>query len=229
MLVDPERDLEHDASPELRDRPPRPDQRAALPLAPSSTERHDAPPSPWTTRTGAAFRAMPLAHMVHHAGLVLLHPYLSRFFESTAVKQAGRPELAADQLPRAAALLHLLATGDDDVFEAHIDFIKILLGVPLDAPLLVSRGLLVASDHEEATALLAAVVEHWRVLRSTSIHGLRTSFLQRSGLVRDEDQGFRLQVEPAPFDMLLGHLPWGIATIKLPWMKKLLFTEWQAP
>jgi hypothetical protein len=78
-------------------------------------------------------------------------------------------------------------------------------------------------------ALLSSVLEHWRVLKSTSARGLRGSFLQRPGLLREEAHGFRLQVEPAPFDMLLGQLPWGIATVQLPWMKRAIFTEWPAP
>jgi hypothetical protein len=182
----------------------------------------------WSTHTGAV-RSTPFARSVQNAGLVLLHPFLSRFFETTQVKEPGNPTLLAARLPRAAALLHTLATGDDDVHELHIDFIKVLLGLALDAPLPVAQGLLVASDHAEVEALLSAVIDHWRALGTTSIRGLRGSFLQRNGLVREDDQGIRLQVEAAPFDMLLGRLPWGISTIKLPWMKRLLFTEWPAP
>lgn len=172
---------------------------------------------------------MPLAQAVHHAGLVLLHPFLPRFFESTAVKAAGEPALLTGELPRAAALLHLLATGDQEPFELDLGFIKVLLGLPIDAQLPISEGLVPASDREEVDALLAAVIDHWSALKRTSVSGLRASFLQRHGLLREDDQGFRLQVEPAPFDMLLGQLPWGIGTIKLPWMKKLLFTDWPAP
>jgi hypothetical protein len=167
--------------------------------------------------------------VVHHAGLVLVHPYLSRFFESASVKEAGTPALRANELPRAAALLHLLATGEEEAFELDIDFIKVLLGRSLDAPLPVSAGLLLASDREEVDALLSAVIGHWSALRRTSVKGLRATFLQRRGLLREEARGFRLQVEPAPFDMLLGQLPWGIGTVKLPWMKKAIFTDWPAP
>jgi hypothetical protein len=167
--------------------------------------------------------------MVRHAGLILLHPFLSRFFESTAVKEAGERELFSGELPRAAALLHGLATGEDEVFEMDIDFIKVLLGLGLEAQLPVSEGLLSATDREEVEALLSAVIGHWRALKSTSARGLRGSFLQRRGLLREDDQGYRLQVEPAPFDMLLGQLPWGISTVKLPWMKRAIFTDWPAP
>jgi hypothetical protein len=178
---------------------------------------------------GAAARAEPLGQNVRHAGLILLHPFLPRFFESTGIKQAGYPALLPSELPRAAALLHVLATGEEEVFEWDADFIKILLGLVLDAQLPVAEGLLVPSDRAEVEALLSAVVEHWRALKSTSVRGLQTSFLQRRGLVRAVDRGFRLQVEEAPFDMLLAQLPWGIGTVKLPWMNKAIFREWHTP
>jgi hypothetical protein len=173
--------------------------------------------------------ALPFGEIVHHAGLLLLHPYLPRFFDSTRVKQAGAPALLATELPRAAALLHLIATGDPEPFELELDFIKLLLGAPRDAQLPISEGLVRPADRDEVDALLGAVIAHWSALGRTSVQGLRVSFLQRHGLLREQDQGFRLQVEPAPFDMLLGQLPWGIATVKLPWMTKVIFTDWPAP
>ena len=173
-------------------------------------------------------RTAPFGQRVHHAGLVLLHPYLPRFFESTGVR-AARGSLDPAALPRAAALLHCLAVGDADIHEFELDFIKLLLGLPLGAPLPVSAGLLRPEDREEAGALLAAVLDHWRALGRTSVQGLRGSFLRRTGLLREDDRGARLQVEPAAFDVLLGQLPWGIGTIKLPWMPRPLFTEWPTP
>lgn len=170
--------------------------------------------------------AEPFLLPVSHAGLLLLHPYLSRFFESTGVKEAKRAELPADQLPRAAALLHLLAVGDAEVHEFELDFIKLLLGLTPDAPLPVSSGLLQPSDHEEADALLQAVIEHWKALKNTSVQGLRGSFLRRRGFVREQEHGLLLRVESQAFDVLLGAIPWGIGTVKLSWMRRPIFTEW---
>lgn len=166
---------------------------------------------------------------VRHAGLVLLHPFLSRFFESTGVREEGQAELDPALLPRAAALLHLLASGEEEPYELELGFIKILLGLRPGEPLPVAGGLLRESDREEAEALLQAVIGHWSVLKKTSVHGLRQSFLQRNGLLREQDHGFLLQVEPESFDVLLGHLPWGIGTVKLPWMTKPIFTDWPTP
>ncbi|QSQ13870.1 contractile injection system tape measure protein [Myxococcus landrumensis] len=208
----------------------------------ATTPREDlsrmlAGPSPDVLHTQEALRvaarppearkdAEPLLLPVSHAGLILLHPYLSRFFETTGVKEAKRAELPADKLPRAAALLHLLAVGDAEVHEFELDFIKLMLGLKPDAHLPVSSGLLQPSDHEEADALLQAVVEHWKALKNTSVQGLRGSFLRRRGFVREQEHGLLLRVEPQTFDVLLGAIPWGIGTVKLPWMRQPIFTEW---
>lgn len=161
-----------------------------------------------------------------HVGLILLHPFLARFFESTRIKRPDRPELPMRTMPRACALLHLLATGEDEAPEFTFGFIKVLLGLTPESPLPIAAGLVTAGDRDEADGLLQSVIDHWRALRSTSVQGLRASFLQRRGLLREEEQGFRLQVEPAAFDVLLHQLPWGFGVVKLSWMQKPIFTEW---
>jgi hypothetical protein len=170
----------------------------------------------------------PFGIAASHVGLTLLHPFLPLFFEATEVKPLDRPELSARSLPRAAALLAFLATGEEESHEYEIGFIKLLLGLTLETPLPIAAGLLTRADRDEADGLLRAVIDHWSALKSTSVDGLRASFLQRRGLLRAEEQGWRLRIESAPFDVLLGQLPWGIGIIKLPWMEKPIFTEWPA-
>jgi hypothetical protein len=162
--------------------------------------------------------------LVGGTGLVLLHPFLPRFFETLGVKQPGCPELSS--LPRAAALLHFLATGREEIFECDLAFIKVLLGLKPESPLCVAQGLITGNDREEAEALLQAAITHWPALRNTSPAGLRHSFLNRQGLLREADDGWRLQLERTGYDVLLDHLPWGIGVVKLPWMKRPLHTEW---
>jgi Contractile injection system tape measure protein len=173
--------------------------------------------------------AAPFALAVRAAGLVLLHPFLPALFDATGLRAPQSPALAPADLPRAAALLWWLATGEDEVLECQLGLVKVLLGLRPEDPLLVGPGLLSAGDRAEGEALLRAATGHWRVLKGTGVEGLRRSFLARGGLLRAEDLGFRLQVEPAAFDLLLGHLPWGLSVIKLPWMSRPLFTEWPTP
>ena len=168
-----------------------------------------------------------LAALVPSAGLILLHPFLPRLFASTGLVSGGA--LHADQIPRAAALLHWLATDDDEPAEFELPLVKLLLGLMPETPLIVGGGLLSDGDREEVVTLLAAVIEHWAALGRTSVGGLRSSFLRRAGLLRDTEDGWRLQVMSEGFDVLLDHLPWGIGVIRLPWMPRPIFCEWLTP
>jgi hypothetical protein len=196
--------------------------RCAVALADTGTQEVnlDVP-----TGQAAAPAEGKFALIASHAGLVLLHPFLPVLFEACSL-QGSVAGLAGPALARAAALLHWLATGREEIHEFELGLVKILLGLAPETALPIGRGLLEARDREEGAALLRAVLEHWRVLKGTSIEGLRLSFLQRRGALRNTDAGWRLQPESEPFDMLLEHLPWSFVTVKLPWMTRPLFTDW---
>jgi hypothetical protein len=165
---------------------------------------------------------------VHSAGLVLLHPFLPQLFAELKLS-AGDGRLPAPALPRAAALLHWLATGEAAPGEFVLGLIKPLLGLHPDDPLPVGEDDLAAGDLAEGEALLAAVVEHWIALRNTSIAALRLSFLQRRGLLRPAPGGWALHPDGESFDLLLGQLPWSISIVRLPWMSAPIFAEWPIP
>ncbi|HEY9698919.1 MAG TPA: contractile injection system tape measure protein [Trichocoleus sp.] len=162
-----------------------------------------------------------------YAGLLLACPFLPRLLETTGIKNPQDADIPAAQLPRAAALLHYLATGDEALFEHELTLIKVLLGRDPNQPLLVAAGLLQPDDKAETEALLQSLLNYWEALKTTSIDGLRSSFLQRSGLLRDRDNGWWVQVESKPYDMLLNQLPWSISVVKLPWMQRPIYSEWQ--
>jgi hypothetical protein len=163
---------------------------------------------------------------VASAGLVLLHPFLSQLFTTVGIvlSEGVRPE--SPVVARAAALLHLLATGREEPYEIELGFIKVLLGFTPETSLLVAGGLLSDTDREEAEALLHAAVGHWTALKRTSVGALRASFLQRTGLLGREEDDWLLRIERGPFDVLLERLPWGIGTVKLPWMSRPIFCKW---
>ncbi len=167
------------------------------------------------------------ALFVNYAGLVLIHPFISPLFEATGIKETNSHTIADAQIPRAAALLHFLATGQEEIYEYELGLIKILLGLEPETPLLVGAGLIQDSDREEAETLLQSAISYWTVLGNTSTDGIRSSFLQRSGLLRRTEDSWSLNVEHQSFDMLLEHLPWTISIVKLSWMKYPLYTEWQ--
>lgn len=185
---------------------------------------------PVSNRSGGVIVvAAPDAVSVDHAGLVLIHPFLPRLFERTEIARPGDCVIAPETLPRAAALLAFAARGDDDPRDFELPFIKVLLGCRLRDPVLVPGESLSERDRDEVDDLLRSVVEHWRVLKHTSIAGLRASFLQRSGLLAEVAGTWRLRVETDAFDVLLQHLPWTLSITTLPWMTRPIFIEWATP
>ena len=159
---------------------------------------------------------------IDNAGLVLLHPFLPRFFEALEIADDER----ILQSERAISLLYYLTTGQTRVPEYELVLPKILCGVPFSTTVPIDAEI---NDNEksEAEALLEAVIAHWEALRNTSQDALRGTFLLRPGkLSQKKDGDWLLQVEVRTFDVLLDLLPWGISMIKLPWMKQMLWVEW---
>ncbi len=159
---------------------------------------------------------------IDNAGLVLLHPFLPRLFEALGISKDDdliKPE-------KALSLLHYLVSGETQTPEYELVLPKLLCGLSLAVPIPVDTEI-TTTETEEATALLAAVIQHWEALRNTSKDELRGNFLLRPGKLSLKDDGdWLLQVESRTYDILLNHLPWGIGMIKLPWMKKMVWVEW---
>ncbi|WP_374479038.1 contractile injection system tape measure protein [Zoogloea sp.] len=203
---------------------------AQSPSRNTQTRPQDAEPAAATPRFDQRpASSAPAGQLVPQAGLVLLHPYLPRLFEAVGLIPAGhRGPLPKAVLPRAAALLHGLASGTT-ALEFELPFVKLLLGLPPDTPFSHALPALTEAERAEAEALLAAVLAHWQALRGTTTDGLRTAFLRRRGHLRRQDETWQLRVEPESFDLLLGLLPWSIGLVRLPWMPWPLLTEWGAP
>lgn len=200
---------EHHAAPRVVDE--------VGPLRPSPTPS----PSP-TPRPGQADDDVD-GMLVDNAGIVLVHPFLPRFF-------AGLGLATADELVepgRTVCLLHHLATGELTAPEHRLTLAKILCGLPLDEPTEADVGL-TETETEEATVLLAAAIGHWGALGGSSPDALRSEFLMRPGaLAVDADGDWVLRVEARAVDVLLDRLPWGLSFVDLPWVEGLLRVEWR--
>lgn len=161
-----------------------------------------------------------------YAGLAVLAPFLPRLFTTRNVAHPGQNALSSEALRRGAALLHFAATGETEGHEYELGFIKVLLGVPADRPILFASGILSRGDRDEVDTLLGDVVEQWYMLKHTSTDGLRHAFLQRRGLLLDAGESQRLRVESAAVDVLLDHLPWSLGAVTLPWLEKPIVIDW---
>lgn len=159
-----------------------------------------------------------------NAGLVLLWPYLPRFFQ-----QSGLADNTDFHSPsareRGVLLLEYLVCGETEFPESRLMLNKLLCGWPILDP--VAREIEPSEiEIREVEELLAAVIAHWQSLRNTSPAGLREAFLHREGRLAHDDMGWQLMVNRTGYDVLLDSLPWGIGLIRLPWMKEALRVEW---
>ncbi|PSL35056.1 contractile injection system tape measure protein [Chitinophaga ginsengisoli] len=181
----------------------------------SATDEETASPEPLAE--GAVY-------YINNAGLILLHPYLSFFFDALALRegQQFKDEAATH---RAVQLLGYLAYGEEDIPEWDLVLPKILCGIQPAEPV---RRFIPLTDVEktEANELLAAVISHWNALGNTSPDGLRGNFLLREGKLEWKEEEWQLYVTQQAYDMLLNQLPWGFSVVGLSWMPWLIKTVW---
>ncbi|HRO45272.1 contractile injection system tape measure protein [Agriterribacter sp.] len=162
---------------------------------------------------------------VQHAGMVLIHPFISALFNRLQwVNQGAFKDERSRQ--KALYLLHYAATGRGEAEEYELVVPKILCNWPLAMP--VEKDMEWSkAELNEADSMLQAAIEQWTVLQHTSPDGLREGFLQRRGKFFTRNDKQYLQVERGALDVLLDQLPWNLGIIKLPWMKEILWVEWR--
>ncbi|MCB0612385.1 MAG: hypothetical protein KDC75_03735 [Phaeodactylibacter sp.] len=161
---------------------------------------------------------------IHNAGLVILWPFLPRFFENLGLMQ-DKTFVDAAAPHRAAATLQYLASGQADPPEYLLPLNKIICGIDLEDPFEVDFELEDA-ELEACDRFLEAVIAHAPILRNMSIGGFRNTFLQRQGILSFEDGHWMLRIERETYDLVLDRFPWSFKIIKLPWMDFVLYVEW---
>jgi hypothetical protein len=163
-------------------------------------------------------------YYINNAGLILLHPYLSFFFDALELREGKQFKDEASQ-HRAVQLLGYLAHGKEDIPEYDLVLPKLLCGIQPATPV---RRFIPLTDIEktEANELLTSVISHWNALGNTSPDGLRGNFLQREGKLEWKEEEWQLYVTQQAYDMLLNRLPWGFSVVGLSWMPWLIKTVW---
>ncbi len=163
---------------------------------------------------------------VQNAGLVLLHPFLVRFFDQVGLVKE-KQFVDQDARVRAVHLLQYIVTVEQQSPEQELFLNKLICGLEPEYP--VPSGIeLSRQEREESENLLKSVVGHWKALKKSSPEAIRTTFLRREGLVSREGMhgGWKVTIERNTFDVLLDRLPWGLSMIKMPWNSYLIHVEW---
>ena len=170
------------------------------------------------------------AFYIDNAGLVILWPFLSHFFQHLGLMEQN-PE---DHTPRfmdeaarqrAIGLLQYLAGADELPQEPQLPLNKVLCGTAVES-VFDFGDVIRAAEIDECEALLSAVIQRAPILKNMSHAGLRSSFLLRQGQLSVLDERWLLRVERETHDIVLDRFPWGFNIVKLPWMETLLQVEW---
>ncbi len=162
---------------------------------------------------------------VKNAGQVLLAPYIPMLFERLGLVKTGH-FTDHDAALRGVHALQYMVDGEGTSPEYRMVLNKLICGV--QAAHAVTRKI-VLTEKEKAVidGLLTAAIENWKSVGSTSVAGLRESFLQREGRLQHKNKQWHLLVESRSYDMLLDQLPWSYSTIKYAWMSDVILVEWR--
>ncbi len=162
---------------------------------------------------------------IDNAGLVLISPFLPRFFEKLDLTNEN---IFKDNSlrERAIKLLQYLITGKSEIFEYDIALNKIICGMDINQTI-KKEFEITDEEKENCESLLKSVIEHWTALKNTSVKGLRESFLLRRGKLQENENQWNINVEHKTFDVLLDTIPWSFSIIKLNWMNKPVYVEWR--
>lgn len=163
---------------------------------------------------------------IDNAGLILLWPYLSNFFETLGLLKNNDRFITEEAQERAVFLLQYLVGAAGKLQEYEMALAKLLCGME---PRGTVNPFLTPTSGEvyEADKLLQAVIHNWAALKNLSVANFQKMFLQREGMIFNRDGHPVLKVAEKAYDILVDRLPWGIGLVKLPWMAGLLIVEWR--
>ena len=148
-------------------------------------------------------------YYIENAGLVIVWPFLSRFFAALGLLDKGAFVNEATR-QKAVHLLQYLVQPDEKAYEHLLPLNKLLCGMDVSLPLALEQEI-TEKEKQEAEALLEAVLSNWGILKSSSVEGLREAFLLRNGkLIKQQEGQYLLQVEQKSYDMIMTKIAWGL-------------------
>lgn len=165
---------------------------------------------------------------VDNAGLIILHPYLPAFFKNLELIE-GKSFVNDEAKFKAIHILQWLTYGDEknsEYVEHELVLNKLLCAVPVSEPVPVSM-ILSEKEKENAMILLNAVITNWPIMKNSSVHALRTTFLQKEGKLMYGDNNWNLLIaRDSAVEVLIDRLPWSISMVKLPWNDYTIYSTW---
>ncbi len=161
---------------------------------------------------------------ISNAGLILLWPFLTRFFEELKMMKNG-VFINKESENRAVYLLQYLVFGHIDFQEHELILNKILVGIPIQE-LLISINDLTLEETGMANSLLNGFKNNWEKVKDSSVEAIQETFIRREGILKLNKEKSILKIEKKGVDILLLSISWNITVVKLPWMQYPLYIEW---
>jgi hypothetical protein len=162
---------------------------------------------------------------INNAGVILFWPYINRLFEQCGLVKDKR-FIDREKQNHAVFLLQYLSAGEEGSPEYELMLNKILCGIHPDFPVHADTGITEA-EKTECSNLINSLIQNWSALKNMSVQGLRDTFIARNAMISFRDEQYMMRVEEKGYDVLIDKMPWGVGTIKLPWMNNILFVEWR--
>lgn len=161
---------------------------------------------------------------IKNSGLILLWPYLGRYFKAIGLVDKGK-FIGINEQQKALYELEYLIHGANEFREYDLVLNKVLCGIEITATIdpELKTG---AIDPEAAKDLLNSAIKNWPLIANTSLIGFRKSFLSREGKLIEHEKHWQLIIDRKGYDALLDQLPYSLNAIKLPWMNKPVYVEW---
>ena len=162
---------------------------------------------------------------IANAGLILLWPFLGRYFRRLNLVGAKEFNDEASRM-RAILLIQYLVTGKKEAPEYELALNKLLCGANMDMEINMEIDI-TEEEINLSNSLLTGAITNWEKLKGTRIGTFRETFLQRNGSLYYINNRWELKVEKKAYDVLLETLPWGIQMIQMSWMKERLVVLWR--
>jgi hypothetical protein len=162
---------------------------------------------------------------IANAGLILLWPFLGRYFRRLNLVGAKEFNDEASRM-RAILLIQYLVTGKKEAPEYELALNKLLCGANMDMEVDMEIDI-TEEEINLSNSLLTGAITNWEKLKGTRIGTFRETFLQRNGSLYYMNNRWELKVEKKAYDVLLETLPWGIQMIQMSWMKERLVVLWR--
>lgn len=162
---------------------------------------------------------------LRNAGLVIIAPYIERLFALLDITKDG-VFVSEEARQRGVHLLQYVITAEESTPEYLLALNKLLCGMPADVPVVLGISM-TEKEKDTIDQMLKGVIAHWSAIGSSSVTGLRETFLQREGCLYYQEEAWHLKIPQRTFDMLLDRLPWGYKLIKFSWMAAPLNVTWR--